>query len=212
MRRLFPIAMFGMALVLSPLAWAQRDNNDNPVTVDIDHGRGGSQADSDYDDYPYDDRDFTYGRHYNEVQVLAHRLENSATHLLSLAENQATGWDRNERLALEYLNKLQNSANRFHEMTESYKQGPDARDTTRAFRRLVRTYGQAANAMDYLNARGNVYRAFRDVRDAMDQLARYYGDYQTYGYSYTGRGYGFRGSDVQLRLSDGRLYVIEGGR
>ena len=211
MRRLFPVATFGMALVLSPLAWAQRDDN-KQVTVDIDHARDGSQADSDYDSYPYDDRDFTYGRHYNEVQVLAHRVADSATSLMSLTETQSNGWDRDERMALEYLNRLQNTANRFHEMTESYSQGPDARDTTREFRRLVRAYAQAANAMDYLDARGNVYRAFRDVREGMDQLVRYYGDYKTYDYSYTGRGYGFRGPDVQLRLgSDGRLY-IEGSR
>jgi choline dehydrogenase-like flavoprotein len=165
MKRTILTTVVALLFGLAPAVWARDDR-------DFDRDRQGGVT------VGIPDSGYSYGAHFNEVQVLAHRLANTAAIAYRLAEAQSHRFDRMERRVVERLDKLDEAAQHFHAMTEQYDQDPE--HTERDFRRLMWAFRRADRAMERMHGSDDVSRVFDDVRSNMDELVRYYGGYGAY--------------------------------
>lgn len=134
-----------VALVSSPIAWAA-----HPET--------------------YRGYQVTRGQ-LEEVQRLAHEVEDRARLVHRAAERLAHHGDRREERALVQLHELEEQARHFHRQVERNRQ--NVGHTERDFRRLRQAYSRVAYTMHDLHAYGRVDREFDRLSDAMYDLEMY---------------------------------------
>ena len=103
-----------------------------------------------------------------EVQKLAHRVEDRARLVHRSAERFAHHRDFREEKALVRLHELEEQARHFHRQVERNRQS--VRHTEEDFRVLSQAYTRAAYAMHDLHAFGRIDREFNRLSDAMFDL------------------------------------------
>lgn len=122
--------------------------------------------------HPEADRGNAAIRHQvEEVQKLAHEVEDRARLVHRSAERSAHHRSHREARALVRLHELEEQARHFHAEVESY--GQSFHHTEADFRELRRAYSRAAYAMHNLHAFRNVNRQFDRLSDAMYELEMY---------------------------------------
>lgn len=137
-----------VALLSSPIAWAAHPETNRGYQV-------------------------TRGQ-VEEVQKLAHEVEDRARLVHRAAERLAHHGDFREEKALARLHELEEQAGHFHRQVERNRQ--NVGHTEGDFRELRQAYSRAAYTMHDLHAYGKIDREFDRLSDAMYDLEMYAGD------------------------------------
>ena len=106
-----------------------------------------------------------------EVQKLAHEVEDRARLVHRSAERFVHHGDIREERALVRLHELEEQATHFHRQVERYRR--NVGHTESDFRELRQAYTRAAYAMHGLHAFGKIDREFDRLSDAMADLEMY---------------------------------------
>lgn len=117
----------------------------------------------------HDDDDDGYDNHDNQIQVLAHDLDDAATHVWQQASEERHHMTPQEQYSIDRLRVFAERAHHFHEMVEQEWTHPE--HLRRDYARLYRAFGQARFA-NHLLLHGTRHEQgdFRRAEAAMARL------------------------------------------